>query len=68
MKQSTSLVVSLLMSLANRVPLQGDDMTRDRSVTWKTVDGAELNLHVFQPSKFKTADRRPATRTSVAKE
>lgn len=32
----------------------------DRTVPYKSVDGVELMLHVFEPAGFKTTDRRTA--------
>lgn len=36
------------------------DIAPDRSLIYKTVNGTELRMDVFEPAGFKAADRRPA--------
>lgn len=52
---TASLLVVVLAS-----PTRAADITPTRSVVYKTVDGVELKLDVFEPTGFKASDRRPA--------
>jgi len=50
----------IVLSLAAAWSSQAADIAPSRSVTYKTVNGIELKLDVFEPAAFKAADHRPA--------
>ena len=64
MKKSLSpfipLFVASVLSVGFVCPAQGANFTPDRSVTYKSVDGVELKMDVFEPEGFKATDHRPA--------
>ena len=60
MKLSITLFASLTLILGITLPSQGADIEPDRTVTYKSVNGVELQLDVFEPKGFKVTDRRPA--------
>lgn len=64
MKNSLSPFIPLLVASALSVgfvcPAHGADFTPDRSVTYKSVDGIELKMDVFEPEGLKANDHRPA--------
>ena len=59
MKILAALVATLLLTVAS-MPSHAAAPAPNRSVTYKSVDGVELKMDVFEPSGIKPADRRPA--------
>ena len=51
---------AVLVLIAGTVPARGAEIAPDRSVTYKTVDGAELKLDIFEPAGLQSTDHRPA--------
>ena len=64
MKKSLSpfipLFVASVLSVGFVCPAQGANFTPDRSVTYKSVDGVELQMDLFEPEGLKPTDHRPA--------
>jgi acetyl esterase len=60
MKHPFVIITALLLPLGIGLSAQVDDMKPDRSTVYKTVDGIDLKLHVFEPAGLKTSDRRAA--------
>ena len=54
------LLNTILLVLVASVASQAADIAPARSVTYKSVDGIELKLDIFEPAGFKAADHRPA--------
>jgi acetyl esterase/lipase len=54
-----SLSLSLLLSLSATAAATAEPKP-DRLTTYKTVNGLELKLHVFEPMGLQPSDRRPA--------
>ncbi len=54
-----SLSLSLLLSLSATAATTAEPKP-DRLTTYKTVNGLELKLHVFEPKGHQPSDRRPA--------
>jgi acetyl esterase/lipase len=53
-----SLLVSISWTMADAVETTG--FTPDTTITYKTVGGNQLQLHVFYPEGHSPSDRRPA--------
>lgn len=60
MKQIFVLSAALVLFLEVAVTAQAVELKPDRLLTYKTVDGVGLKLHVFEPAGHKSSDRRPA--------
>lgn len=54
------LIVITTLILVPLIPLHAANPAPDRSVIYKTVNGTELKMDVFEPPEFKATDRRPA--------
>ncbi len=48
------------LSNSDRVYAADADITPSRSVTYKSIDGVDLKLDIFEPKDLKLTDRRPA--------
>lgn len=58
--KSIALLVVALFAVGVVQPTQAVDFTPTRSTTYKSVDGIELKMDVFEPADLKPSDRRPA--------
>jgi len=62
--RTTILVLSLVVAAAHagaRRPMgKGPEMSPTRTLVYKTVKDAKLQLHVFEPEGHKASDKRPA--------
>lgn len=54
------IVTSIFIGFASLGASPAADITPSRSAIYKTVNGTELKLDVFEPAGFKTTDLRPA--------
>ena len=59
MKVSFTLIATALLAVASMTSYAGEPAP-NRSVTYKSEDGVELKMDVFEPSGIKPADLRPA--------
>ncbi len=59
LKHTLMLFVSVVLNFG-ALPALAVEIAPTRSVTYKSVDGIELKLDVFEPAGFKAADHRPA--------
>ncbi|MDA1043638.1 MAG: alpha/beta hydrolase [Verrucomicrobia bacterium] len=59
MRISTRLILSHVLMLSPSV-YATDKTAPDKSLTFKKIDGTELQLHVFTPEDHKASDKRPA--------
>lgn len=57
MKHFLPHLIAMLLSAQAAVAAEP---AADRSILYKTVNGTELKMDVFEPAGFKAADRRPA--------
>ncbi len=60
MKPVIALVATLLLLLEIPSSAKGAGMEPDRLIPYKSADGVELKLHVFEPEGLKTSDHRSA--------
>ncbi|MEZ5386123.1 MAG: alpha/beta hydrolase [Prosthecobacter sp.] len=54
------LLLAALLIAGIAPPAKGADLEPDRSITYKSVDGIELKMDVFEPADLKPSDHRPA--------
>jgi len=60
MKKIAALLLALLLPLGFSRAAETNVLKPDRLLTYKTVGGVTLKLHVFEPERLKPTDHRPA--------
>ncbi|TWU50600.1 Acetylxylan esterase precursor [Rubripirellula tenax] len=55
----TKLLLIALISFVSQRAI-ADDFAPDREITYKTIGGVELKLHVFEPEGHQASDKTPA--------
>ena len=58
--KNTAIIPALLLFIGSALSAQGVELQPDRSITYKSVDGVELKMDIFEPADLKPADQRPA--------
>jgi acetyl esterase/lipase len=60
MKRLLFLSVLMLALFSRSDALDIDGFAPDKSVVYKTIDGVDLKLHIFNPPNHESTDKRPA--------